>query len=680
MNVRISIARVQVGWLRFILLAGSISSSAQQKPEHLALDNVFDQPAIHHLLTRDMTAGLALGRQGKVEDMEAVLTRVVDRIPDHPLVLYNLACAKARLKKDDEALDLLEAAVEAGMNQASKMREDGDLASLRDLPRFDEILERAADAAPFSNHPPPPTPSPVKQGWAWVTEDNTGWDGRALILRSLFDLGDLEPRGRSIRGESPAHDQVRSWLEAGRAAGNAGTLYDNRDRGHSSIDAASFAGLTPIRYGAEAKWRDLDFGIQLSFFYNAVVLGNASIAMTGAPQWRSMARRAYVDPRAMRVLYAQYRGNQLYVYPEHEDHDPGHNGKPDGYGDVFCANTPYVVISQGSSRSDRPFLSALALTLAAFRPDVKEALTRQGLLMPTLQMVLRSSLRSVTNEAAYLAPSAHPTVFDGKQLAPLRMVRKAQEMTPDRLPPLAVIDVVEEDQGRPGVDYFHATSGEALWTTPHAVARVVRSMAYQRRLVVSARQSTDPNDRPLTYQWVVLRGNRRTIEINPVREDQSVVELVIPYHPRAPVKEGAALASNRVDIGLFVHNGVYYSAPAFVCLFYLDNEDRTYDEEGRIQSVQYAGGNSEGNYVDPMIDIPKDWRDAYHYDADGTLQGWTRTLAGRAVDFDPQGRAIVRRDDQERAAESRPVHYLAGTGEDQMPVLIQVVATPAPAP
>ena len=59
----------------------------------------------------------------------------------------------------------------------------------------------------------------------------------------------------------------------------------------------------------------------------------------------------------MRFLYRQYRGGQLYVYPEHRDHDPGHNGQG-GYGDLFPTNSPCVVISQGSSGSDRAFVRA----------------------------------------------------------------------------------------------------------------------------------------------------------------------------------------------------------------------------------------------------------------------------------------------------------------------------------
>src|SRR5262249_3375063 len=51
--------------------------------------------------------------------------------------------------------------------------------------------------------------------------------------------------------------------------------------------------------------------------------------------------------------------------------------------------------------------------------------------------------------------------------------------------------------------------------------------------------------------------------------------------------------SNRVDIGAFVHNGTYYSAPGFVTFSYLDNESRTYDDRGRLLERGYGHGEME---------------------------------------------------------------------------------------
>ena len=61
-------------------------------------------------------------------------------------------------------------------------------------------------------------------------------------------------------------------------------------------------------------------------------------------------------------------------------------------------NTPYLIASQGSSGSDQPFMRAIPYTLAAFRPEVKRKLIDNGLLMPTLQMILRQANKQIREE------------------------------------------------------------------------------------------------------------------------------------------------------------------------------------------------------------------------------------------------------------------------------------------
>jgi hypothetical protein len=51
------------------------------------------------------------------------------------------------------------------------------------------------------------------------------------------------------------------------------------------------------------------------------------------------------------------------------------------------------------------------------------------------------------------------------------------------------------------------------------------------------------------------------------------------------------MESNRVDIGLFALAGEQVSAPAFFCVTTLDNEDRKYDDNGRLLSITYTGAD-----------------------------------------------------------------------------------------
>lgn len=65
-----------------------------------------------------------------------VLERHLDETPDDAGVLYNLACAKARAGRADEALADLRRAVELRASLGEAAHADDDLASLRDDPAF----------------------------------------------------------------------------------------------------------------------------------------------------------------------------------------------------------------------------------------------------------------------------------------------------------------------------------------------------------------------------------------------------------------------------------------------------------------------------------------------------------------------------------------------------------------
>ncbi|MFH0937783.1 MAG: hypothetical protein V1899_00630 [Planctomycetota bacterium] len=105
--------------------------------------------------------------------------------------------------------------------------------------------------------------------------------------------------------------------------------------------------------------------------------------------------------------------------------------------------------------------------------------------------------------------------------------------------------------------------------------------------------SFDPNQHPLTFHWVTLRGDAEKIKIKPLNEARSRAEILVSYHDRQPIAPGSPLESNRVDIGVFAHNGMYYSAPAFITLVSLDHEARTYDTDGRILEIGYSMGETE---------------------------------------------------------------------------------------
>lgn len=393
------------------------------------------------------------------------------------------------------------------------------------------------------------------------------------------------------KAHGEAADLLKKWFAEGSAAGNIGDVYDNRDREHSGLDMNQFPQLKKFQYSKE----ELDKRLDWAFFggvRQGIVFGNSSTS-AGAYEGGSNPRRGYSVPQGLEILYRQYAGNNVYMYPEHRDHDPGHNGVNDGYGDLYPTNTPYVIISQGSSGTDQPFMRAVPMTLAALRPDVKKILSENAMLMQAVQMILRYCNKHLTDPAKeYLTGKAHPTVFEGSWVNDAAMVKLAHEFTKESLPPLVKLSVIDEDKPRDGLDFFEPGATEVLGNTPSVIARIFRGRQYTRRIVVSAKDSMDVNLKPLKFHWSVLRGDPAKISIKPRNEAGSEVEIVVKYHERAPISPGSAMESNRIDIGAFVHNGTYFSAPAFVTYFFLDHEARAYADDGRILEIGYKTGET----------------------------------------------------------------------------------------
>ncbi len=489
---------------------------------------------------------------------------------------YNLACALAHQDHPDAALAALEQSILRGFNQAGAMQEDPDLVTLRELPRFKELVETASTARvdPALAWKHVTKPSAPTNGVALVDASNTDWVPVAQRFQTRFDFsqpaGDIPGKPIVIR-QGAAGDLVRKWFEEGTAAGNWGDLYDNRDADHSNMHFADFRTLSRIEYSDIAKQQNLHYGLQLLFQFNRPTIGNSSTALTGKVIWRSQPRLAITQPGGIQQQALQYFSNHIYMYPEHTDHDPsGSDGK--GFGDVFPMNTPYCVISQGSSGSDVVFLDAFVLTLAALRPDVKEQLVKRSAIAPVLQQIFRKSNRQVARPEDYFRGLAHPTVFDGTQVNAEAMVRAAHDLTMESIPPVVTIRVIEEDRAEPGVDFCDAAKSEALADTPCAIGRIAKSLKQERRMVVAAETLTFHSRKPdaetpnLKYRWVVLRGDPNRISIKPLNEREDRAEIKIKHHTRMPIAPGAALESSRVDIGVFVssdnHDSPRRSSPS----------------------------------------------------------------------------------------------------------------------
>jgi YD repeat-containing protein len=535
--------------------------------------------------------------------------------------------ALAMLAGDPEtALVELEAAAGHGFDVVS-LAADPLFAPLARDPRFRALAARPA--------PPPaaPAPAPVT-GEAVVSGANTAWDPAAERLTPRFTFPETSAPVLPPGPKLAALDLLREHWRRGRAAGNWGDLYDNRDRGHSALDPAAHPQLARVVYAPAARAADVDYGLNDRIRFDRPVLGNSSTAITGGPLWRSLPRLALTraDGTGPLRLWQNASSNALYVHPAHKDYADT---------DLFPANTPYLIVSHGSSGSDQPFLEAVAMILAAFRPDTKARLAAEGLIVPTVQMVFRRSQQNVTSRASYFSGEAHPAAFEAYNINLARMVSLANSIEPGAIPPQVRIRVLEEDLGTEGVDFFGQGLSEQLFDTPAAVARIWRSKAGRRSMLVTAGDTRDPNGRPLTFEWHLLQGDPGRVKIEPLGDGRTA-RITLDWHDPFRISEDNPVVTSRVDIGVFVNNGVHDSAPAMLS-WYFPPESRTYapgPDGPRILAVDHT----PKTYADPMLFPRAGWRDDYAYDAAGRLTGWTRHRQGRSEAFTAAGARILTRD------------------------------------
>ncbi len=537
------------------------------------------------------------------------------------------------------------------------------------------VLAAAPEAAGGSTAPTPePAPAPaekgppaepgvvaVTDGVATITKADLVWDPLVQMdrIELRFPTGP-KPAGPVMAGDSQAAARLNALYGSGQAAGNFGDIYDNRDRGHSSLPGNLFPQLARTHYDESAG--GFDRGLNANLLFSTPTIGNASLAVTGGPFWRSLPRAALVEPRQVAALFQEYVSNQIYVYPTHHDHDPGN-------GDVYPANTPYYLVSQGSSGSDQPILQAVAAILAAFRPDVKAFLISHGLLAPTVQWIFRISQDGVKTNNSYLSGKAHPTVFYGTSLNVLEMVNRANQLAIADIPPMVRLKVTEESEASAAADASLPPNPDRLFDTPSAIARLIRSTAYNKRLVVDAGGTVDPAGQPLTFRWVVLNGKA---DIHLLDDSGSKAEIIVPWYERQPMIWQRAMTSDRVDIGVFASHGTYWSAPAFISLEFPGNEKRSYRPDGQIAEIDYGDPDFSRRYVDPLLFPARQWRDAFLYDKSGNLIGWNRVRNDHSLTrFTRDGAEVTEVDDLGRPVRAEQIKYSLIRSPSGLPVIVE---------
>lgn len=477
----------------------------------------------------------------------------------------------------------------------------------------------------------------------------------ATGLRLPSEEGSGDIIAETATGEAAA--LLRRLDAEGVAHGFSGVLYDNRDRGHSRLNPGLFPRLTHLAYGFELMADDADYGLAGGILFPAAVLGNSSTAITAGPAPRSLVRLAMTRAGLAEAQARLYLSDHLYIYPEHRDHDAI---------DFYPANWAYTLTSQGSSGSDRPFLEAIAMTLAALPRETFAQLREARLVAPTLQMILRRNLASVSSRDDYFSGAAHPVAFDATLLRPERMVAAAAALRPEDIPPLVRIEVVEETfMGAAGL----AGLDERLFDTPSAVARIWRDFSWERELILSAENTIDPNGRPLTFSWHLLQGVPERVTIEPLDADGRRARIRIRWHDSFEVAGvDGPRQTFRVDIGVFASNGIHDSAPAILSVSFPSHQVRTYGPAGdgsiRLQSIDYDADSRSADF-DPILHWSAPWIDTPVYDLDGHIVGWDRTGRGGEI-------SKVRRQDSGMPGE----RYQIDRSRPHRPVLVDAAGIP----
>jgi hypothetical protein len=467
----------------------------------------------------------------------------------------------------------------------------------------------------------------ITGGEALVGAENTRRDPRTGFVDVL--LAPDPAAGAFPIVDPDAADVVAGILRrahaTGRAAGLSGVLYDNRDRGHSELQRARFPQLAHTVYGDALRQQGLDNGLAGRVRFPLPVVGNSSTALTSGPIARSLGRLAVVDQASALRSYRLFMANHLYIYPEHLDYDSA-------TGDRLLANVPFFLLSQGSSRSDRPFITTALEIIAALPPDTRAVAESSGRLPATVQAVMRRTMEGVNSDAHYLSAMAHPPVFDGSMLRPAMAVRYANSLTPATLPPLVELSVEQDFVASPGVDYLASNLGETLFTTPLAIARAWRSYAHERRVTLRAKIAapTETAQSP-RFHWMLLQGDPARVSIRPRDGAEDVADIDIAWHDRFPVAPGSTMLTPRVDIAVIANTGGARSAPAVFSILFPAHQARIYvpGPDGRpiLQSLSYARPNAPDNYADPLVWPAAPWRDDLIRDADGRVRGLERTHA-----------------------------------------------------
>ena len=364
---------------------------------------------------------------------------------------------------------------------------------------------------------------------------NTAWDPgeERLVPRFAFAPAPDGAGAAAAAEDRRARDPARALAAAAAPPATTATSTTTATAATRRSTPAAHPQLAHVVYGPAARAADLDYGLADRLLFDGPTLGNSSTAITAGAALALAAARGADRARRHRPApaLAERGANQLYVYPAHRDWTPER-------GDLFPANTPYLLVSRGSSGSDRPFLEALALILAAFRPDTKARLVEEGLVVPTVQMVFRRSL-----QLGHLARG-----LPRRRRPPGGLRRHRDQRRPHgeprqrRSPPTPsrrrCASRCSRRTSGSRASTSSATASPSSSSTPRPPSPGSgASKAGRRSILVSAAETRDPNGRALAFDWRLLAGRPGEGPRSSRSATASTARITLDWHDPFPVSE-----------------------------------------------------------------------------------------------------------------------------------------------
>lgn len=622
---------------------------------------VFDMPKVHSQHIKLLALMNEAHRRGDYSTMDTVCYQGIKLQTDNNLWTYNLACALSLQENKEEAIEALKEAIRLGFHDLAYIRADSDLKNLHGMMEYQQILDELQKTISAENY----TNSAVRRVIALApnadntvmqAETNTIWDFGTGLFHTFIDMH------AATNAATTKPPEKAPFL-----------IYVNRDNGSSPVDTSGIPGILQLTYCREMKERSLHIGSPNTLFINEntgrliPAIGNSSMGFINSAYWRCQPRALFNDPERMRNQIVLLLGNQLYCYPTYSDYRID-------TGDLFSANTPYYIAAVGNSKSEQFFVKSIAEAIAALSEETRVYLETTGLLMPTMQMLLRKSQRAVTGPQQYLSGIAHPAAFQPEQLDKEKLVQAASELTTDSVPPLVLIRVENQTKLNPELDMPTCVYSETLFNTQLAAARVFR--AFPRKRIYKVK--TLCRDKSAKIRCVLLQGDPEKVSLTQDPEEPGSWIVGITYHHpfKTPVAGGKSITTTRVDIGFFAETQAGISLPSILSCYFLGNEMRIYDGKDQLVSIDYRRHLTP--YTDPLLSFPRNWKDKFKHDKEGRITGWSRIRPRKTEQFTAYGDLAIEFDDKGRATKARRIaytrRYIGSTLDDvgSLPSLAQV--------